>query len=335
MRIVITDTGTIWNPDNPNLEKFKDVVLVVCLNGKAVTDKYECFVSPYKQPEDVYDEYALSGAKLNALNSVESKLRDRLGYHEDILFLTDSEPSTLYPFFVIREKSRFYNYHLCTLSPWNFDDKRKRNVHNGLLSNLSALRTIMYINSDDYLKTLDQQTDIDTSNVGVGEYYNRYLPTVINNISDLRYTGGTRYFDFTTNKYILLQDGAKKVDLSKVRELSTQITKPLEKEFCTLGMICYPDYPDEEEDTKRGIEQLVPRIDGKKICNYLRSLRIKLAEENGIPFESEECLSVGPCAGTCSKCDMESKYLLKEIKKIPKAERKVPKELLTEWEVES
>ena len=30
-------------------KKIKDIVLVVCLNGKEVTDKYECFVSPYKQ----------------------------------------------------------------------------------------------------------------------------------------------------------------------------------------------------------------------------------------------------------------------------------------------
>lgn len=49
MRIVVTDTGNIWNHENPFLEQFKDIVFVVCLNGKEVTDKYECFVSPYKQ----------------------------------------------------------------------------------------------------------------------------------------------------------------------------------------------------------------------------------------------------------------------------------------------
>ena len=47
MRVIITDTAFIWNPDNPALEIFKNVLLVVCLEGKAVTDKYECFVSPY------------------------------------------------------------------------------------------------------------------------------------------------------------------------------------------------------------------------------------------------------------------------------------------------
>ena len=49
MRVIITDTVFILNHDNPALEVFKDVLLVVCLEGKAVTDKYECFVSPYKQ----------------------------------------------------------------------------------------------------------------------------------------------------------------------------------------------------------------------------------------------------------------------------------------------
>lgn len=47
MRLVITDTGFVWNQDNPFLEKYKDIVLVVCLGGKAVTDKYACFVSPF------------------------------------------------------------------------------------------------------------------------------------------------------------------------------------------------------------------------------------------------------------------------------------------------
>ena len=48
MRLVVTDIGLIWNHGNPILKKYKDIVLVVCLNGKKVTDAYECFVSPYK-----------------------------------------------------------------------------------------------------------------------------------------------------------------------------------------------------------------------------------------------------------------------------------------------
>lgn len=47
MRILITDENMIWTPDNPALKPYAEIVLVVCLNGKAVTDKYECFVTPY------------------------------------------------------------------------------------------------------------------------------------------------------------------------------------------------------------------------------------------------------------------------------------------------
>ena len=48
MRILVTDEGFVWNHKNPVLKEYKEEVLVVCLNGKAITDEYECFVSPYK-----------------------------------------------------------------------------------------------------------------------------------------------------------------------------------------------------------------------------------------------------------------------------------------------
>lgn len=34
MRIIVTDTGLIWNHKNPMLKKCRDAVMVVCLNGK-------------------------------------------------------------------------------------------------------------------------------------------------------------------------------------------------------------------------------------------------------------------------------------------------------------
>ena len=37
------------------------------------------------------------------------------------------------------------------------------------------------------------------------------------------------------------------------------------------------------------------------------------------------CPSTGPCAGTCQQCDMELKYLQKELQKIPQDERVYPK----------
>lgn len=40
MVIFVTDEGRYWNHENPVLEKYADCVVVVCLNGKKVTDKY-------------------------------------------------------------------------------------------------------------------------------------------------------------------------------------------------------------------------------------------------------------------------------------------------------
>ena len=88
-----------------------------------------------------------------------------------------------------------------------------------------------------------------------------------------------------------------------------------------------------DEWTLEEVEALIPRIDGKKICNYLRELRMQLADANNIEFESPECPSIGPCAGTCAKCEAEAAYLQAEMEKIVMDKRVYPQELLTEWEV--
>lgn len=56
-----------------------------------------------------------------------------------------------------------------------------------------------------------------------------------------------------------------------------------------------------------------PRSDGKQICDELRVLRKKVADENGIPYETEPCTYDGPCAGTCPKCDEEAAYIEKAL----------------------
>lgn len=70
MRLVITDTGRIWNHDNPFLEKYKDIVLVICVDGKKVSDKYECFVSPYKAVGLGVDNFGIEDQRFKALASV-------------------------------------------------------------------------------------------------------------------------------------------------------------------------------------------------------------------------------------------------------------------------
>ncbi len=48
---------------------------------------------------------------------------------------------------------------------------------------------------------------------------------------------------------------------------------------------------------------------GKFICNHLRAIRQKIADENGIPFEQRECTHKGDCRGTCPRCEAEVHYL--------------------------
>ena len=48
---------------------------------------------------------------------------------------------------------------------------------------------------------------------------------------------------------------------------------------------------------------------GKNICNQLKEVRKRIAEENDIPLEIEECRYKGECRGTCPRCEAEVRYL--------------------------
>lgn len=55
---------------------------------------------------------------------------------------------------------------------------------------------------------------------------------------------------------------------------------------------------------------------GKRKCSLLKSIRCKIAEQNGIEFYTPECTFQGECRGTCPKCEEELRYLTEELKKI-------------------
>ena len=133
------------------------------------------------------------------------------------------------------------------------------------------------------------------------------LPKILPLIRD--HEGGHSFFDFASAKYVNLKDGFDNLDFSM--ENVTEDFIPKREEFRSLGICFMPVYP-------------VARLDGKKICNILREQRKKLAALNHISFESEECPSIGPCAGTCEKCDRESVYLAQEMQKIPCEKRIYP-----------
>lgn len=48
---------------------------------------------------------------------------------------------------------------------------------------------------------------------------------------------------------------------------------------------------------------------GKEICNELKAVRRRIAEENGIVLEIPECTHKGPCPGTCPRCEQELRQL--------------------------
>ena len=48
---------------------------------------------------------------------------------------------------------------------------------------------------------------------------------------------------------------------------------------------------------------------GKSICKQLKEVRKRIAEENDIPLEIEECTYKGECRGTCPHCEAEVRYL--------------------------
>ena len=54
---------------------------------------------------------------------------------------------------------------------------------------------------------------------------------------------------------------------------------------------------------------------GKKKCKILREIRQKIADENDIPFVTEECRYKGDCKGTCPKCESELRYLEQQLEK--------------------
>ena len=164
MRMITTDASLIWHHENPILEKFKEILLVVCLEGRHVSDQYECFVSPYERRCLGMDKYGIESYRYRALESVAGKLNDWLNYGEDVLFLTDGSPESLYPYHVIKDRNEFNKLHLCTVSPWRFESDRRKRAHKELLSDLSQLKSIVYINSDDYLDKLDGQIHIKYTN---------------------------------------------------------------------------------------------------------------------------------------------------------------------------
>lgn len=54
---------------------------------------------------------------------------------------------------------------------------------------------------------------------------------------------------------------------------------------------------------------------GKDKCEFLKGIRKRIAEANGIAYEPRECTFEGDCTGTCPFCEKEAADLLAALKK--------------------
>ena len=331
MRILVTDEGFVWNHKNPVLKEYKEEVLVVCLNGKAITDEYECFVSPYKSVSMLgMGSFSTDSRKYLALESVGAILNYEMDYGEDVLILADVNPETLYPYFVLKEHNKSNNLHLCAMSPFWFE-RRQLRAYKELLSDLKPLKSFLYLDGNKVIDSMKEDSNLRDCIRKTDDDYGNMLSTILRGIYDM--DDGYRYFfDFGTMSYIPIDEGFSKVKQNaigkKINNTKNDIEEKIELDTSlsvgTLGFIMPPSYPEDNDYVRNTVERMPARIDGKEVCNLLRDKRIALAKANGIKFDSEECPSIGACAGTCAKCDEELRYLQKELSKIPEANRIYP-----------
>lgn len=53
---------------------------------------------------------------------------------------------------------------------------------------------------------------------------------------------------------------------------------------------------------------------GKHICETLKGIRREIAQANDIDYSPSECTHEGDCAGTCPKCEQETRWLERQLR---------------------
>ena len=236
MKIVITDSGILWHYGNPILKKYKDLVLMVCLYGSKVTDEYECFICPRKSV-GLGMSMGVGSRVYNDLEDVADELYNMLQYEDDIIFLTDGNPDSLYPYHIIKNRKHRMNIHLWASPPWNIEGKARMKAHKEMLSDLSGVKSICYIDIQDYLKN-------DYKNFGelleaVQNYFEEIFPIVIDSISKLEKES---YFDLISKMYIPLGKISVEESILKCNEYLSDKDKYTENTYLIEGMVDIPEY---------------------------------------------------------------------------------------------
>lgn len=321
MVIFVTDEGRYWNHKNPILEKYADCVVVVCLNGEKVTDKYRCVVSPYKHVGLGMTDYSVLSNKFEALKSVWPGLRLNYGYHDNLVFLTDSEPQSLYPYLVLKDKETYNRMHLWCMEPWEFEGKRRLDAFSESLQDIDKLNSLHYVSIYDCIELLDNDTTMAEMALRCGEWLNDMLPSALYEIDEKLQCDEKYYYDLKTRRYISTNNSYSKIlKVKPLKKKNVDNYSPIAT-YELMGRTYESFNLRSISDKKAAVEQLHPRLDGKEVCETLKKMRRRLAEENNIQIEIVDCPSTGPCAGTCQQCDDEIRYLQEELMKKREVER--------------
>lgn len=320
MLIIVTDQGNFWNHNNPLLEKYASCVIVVCLNGKPVTKKYKCIVSPYKPIKKHMFGFAQKETfwqKYKAFASIKKEFEWDYFWGNDILFLTDNNPESLIPYLVLRNKVFNSYLHLWAMPPFKFESEKGEKLYEYFLYEPTNLNSLCCLNDDVLNSIYSKCKNFSSFYEQLKTLAKETLPTVVYEISEELNNNSKYYFDFNIKRYIKVND---------FRQNSLE-KKPLNDD--TISQFC-PTFSNDVfgncfvYKTKQNADDLEPVINGKEICDQLKNMRIVLAKANNIEYSSQKCTSKGACAGTCPECDKELAELQKKLLKIPKEKRVYP-----------
>ena len=253
MKVVITDSGILWHYGNPILKKYKHLVLVVCLDGSKVTDEYECFICPHKS-FGLGMSMGVGSRVYNDLEDVADELYYKLRSEDDILFLTDGNPASLYPYYIIKNRKHHMNIHLWASPPWSIEGKARMNIHKDMLSDLSGVKSVCYIDTQDYLK--NEYKNFGGLLEDVQNYFEEIFPIVIDSISKIE---NESYFDLVSKSYIPLGKVLNKNDILENRYLTGDVN--IASMYLIEGMVYIPNYMESNTYTKDTIYRSVARID--------------------------------------------------------------------------
>lgn len=125
---------------------------------------------------------------------------------EDVIFLTDMFPESLLAFKLIQSLKSRVKIHLCLETPIKFLPQIEIERYIELVADLSKIRSVFYINTNEYgltKKIGDVMDSMDSRMMAT-------LPRIIKNVNNLE-KKEEYIFDFVLEKYVLKDEAEKKI----------------------------------------------------------------------------------------------------------------------------